>query len=173
MSLAATRLAEERKKWYELHILVDVCTQHLKNRPLVLPSRPPPRRRKDPLFGFALKPSTKPDGTTDMMLWNARIPGKTGTLWDGAKFPVTLRFSPTDYPTAAPVVSFPAGFQHPNVFECGKVCLSLIGQAWRPSVSLKEILLGVQELLDTPNKTDPANWEINSVFMRNRAKYDA
>lgn len=42
----------------------------------------------------------------------------------------------------------PAGFCHPNVFDNGQICLSLINDYgdWKPSVSLKQILQGIQEV---------------------------
>ena len=142
MSLATSRLAEERKKW-----------------------------RRDHPFGFVAKPRTLPDGAVDLLTWHAKIPGKDGSIWAGGLYPVTLEFS-TNYPAHAPKVSFPAGFQHPNVYDSGKVCLSLLGVGWRPSISVKEILVGIQDLLETPNDQDPANWEIGHLHLKNKKAYD-
>lgn len=142
MSLATSRLAEERKKW-----------------------------RKDHPFGFVAKPWSLPDGATDLLRWDCKIPGKKGTIWENGLYPVTLQFF-NDYPVKAPVVSFPKGFKHPNVFDDGKVCLSLISVGWRASISVKEILIGLQDLLDTPNDTDPANWDIAHLHRKKRKEYE-
>ena len=53
---------------------------------------------------------------------------------------------------------------HPNVYPSGTVCLSLLNPkksefGWRPSISVKEILLGIQHLLEAPNWADPAQVE--------------
>lgn len=53
---------------------------------------------------------------------------------------------------------------HPNVYPSGTVCLSILNPTkkeygWRPSISVKEILLGVQHLLESPNWQDPAQAE--------------
>lgn len=53
---------------------------------------------------------------------------------------------------------------HPNVYPSGTVCLSLLNPkksefGWRPSISVKEILLGIQHLLEAPNWADPAQAE--------------
>lgn len=50
-------------------------------------------------------------------------------------------------PAPAPA-RLPAGFCHPNVFDNGQICLSLINDYgdWKPSVSLKQILQGIQEV---------------------------
>ncbi|GBF95023.1 SUMO-conjugating enzyme-like [Raphidocelis subcapitata] len=130
--LARGRLAEERKQW-----------------------------RKDHPPGFVAKPRTKADGSTDLMIWDCKVPGREGTDWEGGLFPVTIVFS-EGYPNQAPACYLPQGFFHPNVFENGQICLSLInddpdlGGAWRPAVTNKQILQGIQELLDDPYTRSPA-----------------
>ncbi|WZZ27439.1 hypothetical protein YC2023_010840 [Brassica napus] len=34
--------------------------------------------------------------------------------------------------------------------------LDTIGKGWRPAITVKQILVGIQVLLDTPNPADPA-----------------
>jgi hypothetical protein len=40
----------------------------------------------------------------------------------------------------------PAGFFHPNIYPSGTVCLSILNEdeGWRPSITVKQILLGIQ-----------------------------
>ena len=47
---------------------------------------------------------------------------------------------------------------HPNVYPSGKICLSLLDadKAWKPSLTIKHLLIGIQTLLDDPNNSDPA-----------------
>ena len=86
---------------------------------------------------------------------------------------------PDDYPSLPPKctyyngVSFLGVFKpvlfHPNVYPSGTVCLSLLNPkksefGWRPSISVKEILLGIQHLLDSPNWLDPAQAEPVMVY---------
>jgi ubiquitin-conjugating enzyme E2 I len=40
---------------------------------------------------------------------------------------------------------------HPNVFSNGRVCLSLLNEDWTPSITIKSLLVGLQELLCNPN----------------------
>lgn len=91
------------------------------------------------------------------MEWKVGISGKPGTIWEGAVYPVTIKFSP-EYPTKPPKCQFPAGFYHPNVYPSGTVCLSILNeeQDWRPAITLKQIVLGIQQLLDEPNQLSPA-----------------
>ena len=57
----------------------------------------------------------------------------------------------------APFPRFEQGFFHPNVFPSGKVCLSILNEEkdWRPSITVKQILLGIQDLLANPNGECP------------------
>ena len=50
------------------------------------------------------------------------------------------------------------GFLHNNVYPSGKVCLSILDEekAWHPSLTLAEVLISVQHLLNDPNNSDPA-----------------
>jgi hypothetical protein len=45
-----------------------------------------------------------------------------------------------------PQCKFPANFFHPNIYPSGTVCLSILNEdeGWRPSITVKQILLGIQ-----------------------------
>lgn len=146
MSLCEQRLQEERKKW-----------------------------RKDHPFGFYAKPIKKKDGSLNIRHWEAGIPGKKDTLWsrNSAIYPIQIEY-PADYPSKPPKISFPAGFYHPNVYPSGKICLSILneGEDWKPSITLKQIVLGIQELLNNPNPNSPAQDPAYRAFTQNKIKYD-
>eukprot|EP01023_Acetabularia_acetabulum_P051006 TRINITY_DN5588_c0_g1_i13.p1 TRINITY_DN5588_c0_g1~~TRINITY_DN5588_c0_g1_i13.p1 ORF type:complete len:198 (-),score=34.73 TRINITY_DN5588_c0_g1_i13:730-1323(-) len=143
MSIAYNRLVQERKAW-----------------------------RKDKPFGFHARPVTADDGSMNMMSWTCRIPGKENTDWDGGFFPLTMDFT-EDYPLKPPKCKFPAGFYHPNVYPSGTVCLSILNEdeGWRPGISIKQILLGIQELLDNPNAQSPAQSDAFVAFTQNKSDY--
>lgn len=64
---------------------------------------------------------------------------------------------------------------HPNVYPSGTICLSIIDAeaGWRPGITLKQILLGIQELLDNPNSASPANQEAHDLYVKSRGSYNA
>ncbi|ODV83894.1 hypothetical protein CANARDRAFT_9185 [[Candida] arabinofermentans NRRL YB-2248] len=128
--------------------------------------------RKDHPFGFYAKPVKAADGSLDLRTWVAGIPGKPQTLFENATFPITISFS-EEYPAKPPKVKFPAGFYHPNVYPSGTICLSILNedQDWRPAISLKQILLGIQELLDTPNPKSPAQEPAWRIFQKDKEAY--
>ncbi|KAJ4963637.1 hypothetical protein NE237_023576 [Protea cynaroides] len=141
--IARGRLAEERKAW-----------------------------RKNHPHGFVAKPETLPDGSVNLMVWHCTIPGKSGTDWEGGYFPITLHFS-EDYPSKPPKCKFPQGFFHPNVYPSGTVCLSILNEdsGWRPAITVKQILVGIQDLLDQPNPADPAQTDGYHLFIQEPTEY--
>ncbi|KAI4308041.1 hypothetical protein L6164_031160 [Bauhinia variegata] len=94
------------------------------------------------------------------------------TDWEGGYFPLTLHFS-EDYPSKPPKCKFPQGFFHPNVYPSGTVCLSILNEdsGWRPAITVKQILVGIQDLLDQPNPADPAQTEGYHLFIQDAAEY--
>ena len=48
----------------------------------------------------------------------------------------------------------------------GTVCLSLLDDEkdWRPAITIKQILLGIQDLLNDPNIKDPAQAEAYTIY---------
>ncbi|KAI7742808.1 hypothetical protein M8C21_012216 [Ambrosia artemisiifolia] len=141
--VAVGRLTEERKAW-----------------------------RKNHPYGFVAKPQSVADGSVNMMVWQCIIPGKAGTDWEGGYYPLTLTFS-EDYPSKPPICKFPQGFFHPNVYSSGMVCLSILSESsgWRPAITVKQILVGIQDLLDTPNPASPAQNEAYGFFVKDLAEY--
>uniref|UniRef100_A0ABI7WEY3 UBC core domain-containing protein n=1 Tax=Felis catus TaxID=9685 RepID=A0ABI7WEY3_FELCA len=63
---------------------------------------------------------------------------------------------------------------HPNVYPSGTVCLSILEEDkdWRPAITIKQILLGIQELLNEPNIQDPAQAEAYTIYCQNRVEYE-
>ncbi|KAL8418183.1 hypothetical protein RB594_001702 [Gaeumannomyces avenae] len=173
MSLCQNRLQEERKQW-----------------------------RKDHPFGFYARPQRNSTGVLDLKLWECGIPGKEKTIWEGGLFKLTMAFPeggcfttlvrgwyvttncqyhhiPTatllvEYPTKPPKCKFVPPLFHPNVYPSGTVCLSILNEeeAWKPSITIKQILLGVQDLLNDPNPESPAQAEAYNLFKKDRVEYE-
>lgn len=63
---------------------------------------------------------------------------------------------------------------HPNVYPSGTVCLSILNEeeAWKPAITIKQILLGIQDLLNDPNPESPAQAEAYNLFKKDRAEYE-
>lgn len=108
----------------------------------------------------------------DVMKWNCKIPGKKGSHWEGGEYFLTMEFS-EEYPAKPPKCRFSPVLFHPNVYPSGTVCLSILNEDedWKPSITIKQILLGIQDLLDNPNAASPAQAEPYMLFSQNREEY--
>eukprot|EP00937_MAST-01D_sp_MAST-1D-sp2_P005238 g5238.t1 len=141
--IAACRLQAERKQW-----------------------------RKDHPVGFVAKPVVE-GGTQNLMKWSCVIPGKEGTHWEGGKYRLEMHFT-DDYPAKAPKCVFVPPLFHPNIYPQGMVCLSILNEpGWKPAITLKQILIGIQDLLDNPNNDDPAQSAAYQLFLRDPNKVGA
>ncbi|CED84191.1 ubiquitin-conjugating enzyme 9 [Phaffia rhodozyma] len=142
--ICRTRLGEERKQW-----------------------------RKDHPFGFYARPAKNTDGTMDLMKWEVGIPGKAGTNWEGGIFKLQMIF-PEDYPSKPPKCKFTPPLFHPNVYPSGTVCLSILDEekSWKPAITIKQIVIGIQNLLNDPNASDPAQVEAYTLFQNDKNAYE-
>uniref|UniRef100_A0A3Q2Q4R7 SUMO-conjugating enzyme UBC9 n=1 Tax=Fundulus heteroclitus TaxID=8078 RepID=A0A3Q2Q4R7_FUNHE len=144
--IALSRLAQERKAW-----------------------------RKDHPFGFVAVPTKNPDGTMNLMNWECAIPGKKGVNVPAVTHTEQCRyFPPKLQPSFKTYRKFEPPLFHPNVYPSGTVCLSILEEDkdWRPAITIKQILLGIQELLNEPNIQDPAQAEAYTIYCQNRVEYE-
>uniref|UniRef100_A0A183CIM5 SUMO-conjugating enzyme UBC9 n=1 Tax=Globodera pallida TaxID=36090 RepID=A0A183CIM5_GLOPA len=142
--IAGGRLAEERKAW-----------------------------RRDHPFGFIARPTKSEDGTLNLYNWECAIPGPKSTIWEGGLYKLRMIFK-DDFPSTPPKCRFEPPLFHPNVYPSGTVCLSLLDENkdWKPSITVKQLLMGIQELLVSPNPEDPAQAEAYQIFVQNRPEYE-
>ncbi|XP_046688440.1 SUMO-conjugating enzyme UBC9-B [Homalodisca vitripennis] len=146
--IAIARLAEERKGW-----------------------------RKDHPFGFVARPAKNADGSLNLMNWECANSWQKGGEYtppgNGGSYKLRMIFK-DDYPSSPPKCKFEPPLFHPNVYPSGTVCLSLLDEEkdWRPAITIKQILLGIQDLLNEPNIKDPAQAEAYTIYCQNRLEYE-
>lgn len=63
---------------------------------------------------------------------------------------------------------------HPNVYPSGTVCLSILNEdeGWKPAITIRQILIGIQDLLDDPNPDSPAQAEAYNLFKKDKVAYE-
>ncbi|MES1906069.1 MAG: hypothetical protein MHPSP_003600 [Paramarteilia canceri] len=106
------------------------------------------------------------------MVWECLIPGKRNTIWDGGFYRVVLKFS-AKYPLEPPHAKFVPRLLHPNVYPTGTICSNLLtNQGWRPALTIKQLLLAFQNLLDEPNLSSPAQSEAFKLITQNPKEYN-
>lgn len=142
--IAVGRLMEERKLW-----------------------------RRDHPTGFHAKPVKQEDNSSNALFWEAGIPGKEDTDWAGGLYRLTMEF-PEEYPSKPPKCKFTPPLFHPNIYPSGTVCLSILSEdkGWKPAITIKQMLIAIQDLLTDPNPLDPAQREAYEIFVSDRSEYD-
>lgn len=104
----------------------------------------------------------------------ALIFGPKNTPYQGGNFFFHLKF-PDDYPNSPPKVKYLTTDGkirfHPNLYQNGKVCLSILGTwtgpPWTPVMNLTSVLLSLLAILtEIPIKNEPGYQNINNNDIR-------
>ncbi|RLW00009.1 hypothetical protein DV515_00009287 [Chloebia gouldiae] len=95
-----------------------------------------------------------------------------------AFFQAHIKF-PIDYPYSPPTFRFLTKMWHPNIYENGDVCISILhppvddpqsgelpSERWNPTQNVRTILLSVISLLNEPNTFSPANVDASVMFRK-------
>lgn len=110
--------------------------------------------------------------------WEVAIFGPPETLYQGGYFKARMKF-PQDYPYSPPTVKFLTKVWHPNVYENGDLCISILHppvddpqsgelpcERWNPTQTVRTVLLSVISLLNEPNTFSPANVDASVMYRR-------
>jgi ubiquitin-conjugating enzyme E2 R len=110
--------------------------------------------------------------------WNVAIFGPPRTLYQGGYFKAMLKF-PNNYPYSPPTVRFLTKLWHPNIYENGDLCISILHppiddphsgelacERWNPTQNVRTILLSVISLLNEPNTSSPANVDASVSYRK-------
>ncbi|KAJ8461028.1 hypothetical protein OPV22_033954 [Ensete ventricosum] len=99
--------------------------------------------------------SAFPEGE-NIFSWIGTIEGSKGTAYEGLSYKLFLKF-PLDYPFKPPLVKFETPCFHPNIDQCGNICLDILQEMWSSAYDCRTILLSIQSLLGEPNTESPLN----------------
>ena len=119
------------------------------------------------------------ENDNSMFKWNIIFNGPEDTPYEGGYFKATLEF-PQNYPDQPPKMKFVTPMWHPNIYEDGNVCISILhsrddamydfeGDArWTPVLGVEAILLSVISMLNDPNIESPANVDASKEWRDER-----
>ncbi|KAK3097947.1 hypothetical protein FSP39_014749 [Pinctada imbricata] len=129
---------------------------------------------EEPVEGFRVKLIND----ESLFEWEVAIFGPPGTLYEGGYFKAHMKFPP-DYPYNPPSVKFISKMWHPNVYENGDVCISILhppvddpqsgelpSERWNPTQNVRTILLSIISLLNEPNTYSPANVDASVMYRK-------
>lgn len=129
--------------------------------------------QKEPLEGVVVKLAGESE---DLFKWEVALFGPPDTIYTGGYFKAHLTF-PDTYPFNPPKMTFLEPLFHPNVYQTGVICISILHppgedatsgerpeERWNPTQSVKTILLSVISLLNEPNTSSPANVDASVAY---------
>ncbi|XP_062337130.1 cell division cycle 34 homolog (S. cerevisiae) b [Osmerus eperlanus] len=130
--------------------------------------------QEEPVEGFKI---TLVD-EADLYNWEVAIFGPPNTHYEGGYFKARIKF-PIDYPYSPPSFRFLTKMWHPNIYENGDVCISILhppvddpqsgelpSERWNPTQNVRTILLSVISLLNEPNTFSPANVDASVMYRK-------
>uniref|UniRef100_A0A2K5LTM7 Cell division cycle 34, ubiqiutin conjugating enzyme n=4 Tax=Cercopithecidae TaxID=9527 RepID=A0A2K5LTM7_CERAT len=92
----------------------------------------------------------------DLYNWEVAIFGPPNTYYEGGYFKARLKF-PIDYPYSPPAFRFLTKMWHPNIYETGDVCISILhppvddpqsgelpSERWNPTQNVRKQVLGTK-----------------------------
>ncbi|KAF8317902.1 ubiquitin-conjugating enzyme [Clavulina sp. PMI_390] len=137
--------------------------------------------KKNPVDGFSA-------GLVDddnLLVWEIVLIGPADTLYEGGFFRAILTFPP-EYPLLPPKMRFVTQMWHPNIYENGEVCISILhapgedqwgyeaaSERWLPIYTVETIMVSVTSLLsqDPPSLDSPANVDAAKQVREDLAGY--
>lgn len=130
--------------------------------------------QQQPVEGFAIRLVDD----SNLFDWHVALFGPPNTLYQGGYFKAHLKF-PQDYPYSPPSFRFLTKMWHPNIYENGEVCISILhppvddpqsgelpSERWNPTQNVSTILLSVISLLNEPNTFSPANVDASVQYRK-------
>lgn len=116
----------------------------------------------------------------DIFNWDVVIIGPKDSPYEGGLFTAKITF-PENFPLMPPKFVFTNEIFHPNVYQDGKVCISILHppgddkwgyekaeDRWRPVHTVNSIILSIILLLNSPNDESPANVDAGKIWREDR-----
>lgn len=103
------------------------------------------------------------------------------SLWNGYVIKGKITF-PQNYPFNPPIIKIISDIFHPNVYENGKVCLSILNtevdetgyikaeELWSPTLNISTVFIILEHLIAEPNLESPANLDACILYRNNKTK---
>lgn len=125
-----------------------------------LRSAPPP--------DYFFPPNSEIDDLSSLSVY---LTGPTSTPFENGVFLISLRM-PANYPAEPPKATFKTKIFHPNIDDrSGDVCVGTLKRDWKPTLTLKDVLLTIRCLLIQPNPTSSLNEEAGKLLLEEYAEY--
>ncbi|KAG2041774.1 ubiquitin-conjugating enzyme/RWD-like protein [Suillus americanus] len=118
-----------------------------------------------PLDGITAEPEAD-----NLLVWKCSVKGSSDSPYKNGTFHFKIEL-PMNFPFKAPSVTFLTKIYHPGINEEGHICVPILRDEWKPSVTLSTVLAVIQEKVNNPSPDDPFEPEIAALLKNDKAKF--
>ncbi|KAG2755941.1 ubiquitin-conjugating enzyme [Suillus brevipes Sb2] len=118
-----------------------------------------------PLEGITVEPEAD-----NLLIWRCSVKGSPDSPYKNGTFHFKIEL-PINFPFKAPNVTFLTKIYHPGINEEGHICVPILRDEWKPSVTLSTVLAVIQEKVNNPSPDDPFEPEIAALLKNDKAKF--
>lgn len=135
-------------------------------------------------LGINVQLAKDPNGNDLLDEWDIYIIGPPETLYENYLLHAKMNFPPT-YPFLPPTFKFITPMFHPNIYNDGMVCISIlhtdrddptdtesVNYTWTPGQNVRTICLSIISLLNAPNIFSPANVDASKMLRDDSKLYE-
>ncbi|GLB35395.1 putative ubiquitin-conjugating enzyme [Lyophyllum shimeji] len=121
--------------------------------------------QSNPIEGITAEP--KDD---NLFEWKCSIKAAPDSPYKNGTFHFSLTL-PANFPFKAPVVTFKTKIYHPGINDEGAICVPILRDEWKPSVTLSTVLAVIQEKVNNPSPDDPFEPDIAAILKDDKSKF--
>lgn len=122
--------------------------------------------KNNPIEGLNVEPQED-----NLFEWKCTIKGASDSPYKGGSFNFNLSL-PVNFPFKAPTVTFTTKIYHPGINEEGAICVPVLRDEWKPTVTLSSVLLTIKEKVNNPSTDDPFEPDIAAVLKNDKSKFN-
>ncbi|KAH9926119.1 ubiquitin-conjugating enzyme [Fomitopsis serialis] len=121
--------------------------------------------RNKPVEGLIVGPDED-----NLFVWRCAVKASSDSPYKGGTFHFTVTL-PDNFPFKAPTVVFTTKIYHPGINEEGHICVPVLRDQWKPSVTLSSVLAIIQEKVNNPSPDDPFEPDVAAQLKNDHAKF--
>ncbi|KXN82569.1 Ubiquitin-conjugating enzyme E2 D4 [Leucoagaricus sp. SymC.cos] len=123
--------------------------------------------QKNPIESITVAPQED-----NLFEWKCTIKGASDSPYKGGTFHFNLSLPP-NFPFKAPTVTFTTKIYHPGINEEGAICVPILRDEWKPTVTLSSVLQTIKEKVNNPSADDPFEPDIAAVLKNDKSKFNS
>lgn len=140
--------------------------------------------KKEEAQGIRAQLATNERGEEILDEWDLFISGPPDTVYENHVLHAKMHF-PSKYPFQPPTFRFVTKMFHPNIYNDGVVCISILHTerddptnsenencTWTPGQNVRTVCLSIISLLNSPNIFSPANVDASKMLRDDRPHYE-